>query len=255
MAITNQADYLAALRETKSFLHGFQLSLQLVYSALFLGSAANTTSGIVPVAGFGGSPTWAWSGGSKGYLSRVSLSAMANSGGQLMLADRLFCVGPFNGAGPYNLTGQPSYLSRCPDGTYDGLQIWTDNITNPGGVYSTTVTYTNELGVAGCVTSTVGSLTVNLPNSTPIPLAAGDKGVQKIESLSFSNSNAAQVQVSVVRPLAFVPVYLSSEKTLFFDLTGLPEIYNTSCICGYFNPLLTTGSGPVISLEIEAASK
>jgi len=221
----------------------------------------NTANGIKPVdtnAGYW--PINAFGGGAKGYLSRVAFSSSVVT--RLGVYDRLFAAGAYAfNSGTTNLTSQPTFTDRIPGGTdYKGLEIWIEFTTAlaTGTVFTVTVTYTDQDGNTGAST---GAFTVATPLTNGIlnrmfqlPLAAGDTGVQKIESVTIAHTGmtAGAINVMILRPLApmlRVPIINGGDV---FDLfrTGMPEVFDTSAIFVIANPDGTSSGINEVTLEI-----
>ena len=200
----------------------------------------NTTSGVVPTnATTGAMKIFPFSG--IGYITAVNLGTGVNLS-HVVLYDRLFHAGAFQdqngGPGTYTLSSQPSYSSRVPGGTdYTGLQLWAEASTSFNSSAATiTVTYTDQSGntghTTGAITVTFGGTNI-LGMARQLPLAAGDCGVQKIESVLVTTvgNNGSKINVMVVRPLWSGQVRLSNTSRLFpLDEIGMPQIWQDSCL-------------------------
>ncbi len=141
----------------------------------------------------------------QGVLSAID--GFIDSDGVGYLFDLVFWCGKYvAGSGTSTLGSQPSFSARLPDGTYNGLQLFAFCNNSSGTPTSVTVTYTNEAGTTGQSTtfSTSGAgLNNTLANRGP--LAAGDKGIQKIESVTpNAGSGAGAITIAIMRPIKMV---------------------------------------------------
>jgi len=109
-------------------------------------------------------------------------------------------------------------LPRYTDG--EGLQIMAVEVASQiGGVASFYVTYTNQDGTAGRVSSTcfcntqvvngtiinsAAAPTATYPSGPFIPLQAGDTGVRSIQSVTWLTSDVGLVTLVLVKPLATI---------------------------------------------------
>lgn len=214
------------------------------------GSPGNTANGIVPASPLTGVPAINFQSGI-GYITRVDYAA--SSGCRAFLYDRLFHCGAYtSNTGTTSLSGQPSFSSRIPGGVdYSGLQIWAETQTSGTGTPVVSCTYTNSAGVSG---QSSGSVTLTpFPDgrAAQLPLAAGDVGVQTIESVTLSGSNATIV-LFVARPLWSARIEGLENGWHWLDRTGAPQVWATSCLAMLVVP--DSGTAPTVTLEVEIAS-
>lgn len=200
-------------------------------------SVGNTANGLVcddTVAGF---PTIAaFGGGNTGYLSKVAWGSTVAA--RMCLLDRLFHAGSFlmTTLTTFNLTAQPSYLARTPSGIGLECEIWLE-INAAVSTTATTVSvgYTNEAGTAGRSTGVTSSLSgFTTRRLIQMPLQAGDKGVQKIDSVVIGGTvaTAGSVNVIVARPLFdHMRVRTANDGDMAtWDRTLMPVVYDTSAL-------------------------
>jgi hypothetical protein len=252
MAITSLADYVAAFKQRRAMFKGNNVNTPGCISdgwtqannedggAAGAAAPGNTTAGLVPTNATTGAMRIDPFSGS-GYITWVDLTCGLGTS-QVTLYDRLWHGGAFldNHGSTYTLSAQPSYSSRVPGGTdYTGLQIWGETSTGFNNSTCTlTVTYTDQSGNTG---HTTGAVTFANPGTNVLgnlfllPLAAGDCGVQKIESVTFSSgaTNGSGVNVLVVRPLwrgiiADTPVPCA--RAFGIDQTGMPQVWQDSAL-------------------------
>jgi hypothetical protein len=196
-------------------------------SALGVG---NTANGIVPTDANQGFPRIAFTSGNT-YISNVFYFNSASC--RLALFDRLFAAGAYSFNSNVSLTGQPSFSSRIPNADYTGLQIWLEQVTLGTGTQSVAVTYTDQSGNAGHTTGTVVAPASAFASGRmfQLPLAPGDSGVQKIESVVGSVATGGTFNILVLRPLwsGRVP-FNNSGDAHGPDRTGMPQIFNDSAL-------------------------
>lgn len=221
-------------------------------------AVGNTTTGVVPTDVGAGYPLLtAFGGGNTGYLTGVSYSNSVAS--RFALYDRLWHAGAVSMTTLATTTfgSQPSYLGRVPNGTGAGCEIWLEIVAAVSATATTiSVTYTNEAGTAGKSTGATASLTGFITGRLiRMPLAAGDKGVQLIQSVTVGGTVATTgtFNVIVARPLIGsgmrVPV-AGAGDVLGLDRTGMPIVYEDTA----FWPIIaadSTNSGvPELVLEV-----
>jgi hypothetical protein len=150
-------------------------------------AVGNTTTGIVPTDALAGyPPIRTFAGGLKGFIGGFTFGSSVAS--RISIYDTLFSVGaiPFTAA-TTTLSGQPSYAARVPDAYYaNNTQIWLEAVTAFTGNLSVNIGYLNQDGVAKTtgVINTGAALIVG--RMFLVPLAAGDTGVQRIDSITPS---------------------------------------------------------------------
>lgn len=244
MAITTLDQLIAAARQT---IRLWKLSGTVVanspYTLLDLGgnpgagslAIGNTTSGVVPTDATAGFPTInTFGGGNTGYLQSVSFNN--NVGCFLCLFDRLFHAGSFNAnaLATTTLTSQPSFASRIPNGDYSGLELFVEiNQAISNTATTVAIGYTNDAGTPG---RTTGALSIqNLPTRrlVQMPLQAGDKGVQSIDSVTVGGTVATAGTFNVVLARCLWANRIAAVNFGGYDgpdVIGLPEIYDTSAL-------------------------
>lgn len=215
-------------------------------------SAGNTANGAVPTDATTGFPLInAFSGGATGYISGIQYTNSVAS--NLILYDRLFHAGAYAFNASTTLASQPSYSSRVPGGTnFTGLELWVEAVTAFTGNLSIAITYTDQSGNAAHTTGTVATgIAPILGRIIPIPLAAGDSGIQKIESVTATVSSAGTFNVVVVRRLATLRVNGANiGGQLGWDTTGLPEVFADSALCLAVQPDSTASGLPSVIIDI-----
>lgn len=226
-------------------------------------AGTSTSAGVVPTDATAGCPPITFSSGS-GYLSNVFFGNSVAS--RLMLADILFKAGEFSyAAGTTTLSSQPSFSSRIPNSDYSGTQIWLEVSTAfaTGNNWKVEVTYTDQDNNAGATTGAYPSTALaaaglTLGKMLQIPLASGDSGVRKIESVIVTNGSTAMTaggfNILVLRPLWASRVTSANDGGSHgIDRTGLPLVFNDSALALYVCADSTSSGLPDISAVIASA--
>jgi hypothetical protein len=218
----------------------------------------NTTTGIVPTDLTAGAPLInAFGGGATGYLAAGSFRNTAASG--VSVYDRLWHAGSVSMTSLVTTTfaSQPSYTSRLPGGAdYGNLDIFIEFAAAVSATATTiSVNYTNEAGVTGRTTGpTVSLASQPVRRLFAMPLQAGDKGVQKIESVTVGGvvATTGTFNVIVARKLAEFDIRVANGADIqSWDVTGSPEIYADSCIWPVVYTDGTSSGLPYLSLTIK----
>ncbi len=164
-------------------------------------AGTSTAAGVVPTDATAGCPLInAFTGANTGYLSGIDFGA--NVASRLRICDMLFKAGAYAFNAAVTLAAQPSYSSRAPGADYKGTEIWIEAVTAFTGSPTVTITYTNQDGTTGKSTgafATGAALTVG--RMMQVPLASGDTGVQKIESVTATVATVGTFNVLVLRPI------------------------------------------------------
>jgi len=217
----------------------------------------NTANGIVPVNGNNGYPLIKTFSGNTGYLSKVEYGS--NVPCCFDLYDRLFAAGAYAyNSGTTNLSSQPSYSSRIINANYGGLQVWIEVVTamTSATAWTVHITYTDQDGNAGAISPdlpTMAASALPIGRMYQLPLAAGDSGIQKIESIvvTTGSATAGSFNVMVLRPLWFGRV-ISANGGDVHDLlkTGFPQIFETSALYNVLYADSTAVGLPDICMQI-----
>lgn len=217
-------------------------------------SPGNTANGLVPTNDtLGALPMVTFSG--EGKLTGIEVSIPTDAG-RILIYDRLFHCGQYSGAAStVNLTAQPSYSGRIPGGTdYSGLQLFVMGAY--GSLPAITITYTDQSGNGGA-TSTLGAL--NLGNGTfaqRYPLAAGDDGIQQIDTVSWATTASNAFVVVVARPIALLHARTGGAGPIKYGImqSRLAPVYGTSCLAMLMAGWNNTTNTP-FSAALEIASQ
>lgn len=198
------------------------------------------------------------------YLSQVSLTATVAC--YAVLFD---CLWVQSGITVTTTTGQTinsvAFPARDINGTVNGegcmigLLTTTAN-TNAAVINNSTVTYTNSAGTASRTATLANLVGAQIPATPAIgtivwfSLAAGDNGVQSIQTITLGTSlGAGAVSLLVARPLASMPVTLVNAGAQFgFALNPGVRLYSNTCALLAIQASATTAvtaSGMVYVME------
>lgn len=217
-------------------------------------AGTSTTEGVVPTDLTTGFPVIdAFGGGATGYISGIEHGSSVAC--RLRLYDMLFKAGAYAFNANVTLSAQPSYSSRVPGGTnFGGTELWLEAVSAFTGALSIAVTYTNQAGTAGRTTGTVVTgVTPTLGRMVQIPLAAGDTGLQKIESVVATISSAGTFNLLVLKHLWTGRVGAANSGDSHDMLrTGLPVVYADSAL--FLQVLADSTATGLPDLYIEVAS-
>lgn len=214
-------------------------------------AGASTANGVVPTDLTAGCPLLtAFGASASGYLATVDFGSTVAC--RLTLSDLLFKAGAYSFNANTTLTAQPSYASRIPDGNYAGTQLWLEAVTAFTGNVSIAVTYTNQAGTTARTTGTVATgVAPTVGRMVQLPLAAGDSGLQKIESVVATVATAGTFNLLVLRPLWSGRCRLANDgDTHGLDKTGLPVVFADSALFLTVTPDSTSTGVPDLALEI-----
>jgi uncharacterized protein YunC (DUF1805 family) len=260
MAISSFNTYMAAPKQMVAFQKtASRTSIAAMWFSLFdlagnpsVGTlnVGNTANGLVPTDALAGMPTLnAFSGANKGYISRVAFGSSVAC--RMKLYDRLFHAGAYAFNANTTLASQPSISSRVPNADYKGLQIWVECVTAMTGALSVAVTYTNQDGTAAKTTGTISVGALTLGRMVQLPLAAGDTGVQKIESVVGSVATVGTFNVLILREVWSGRVRLANDgDTHNLKETGLPEVFADSALQVMIAADSTATGIPELQIEV-----
>ena len=215
----------------------------VLHSSLYLTGAPG--AGVAPSPGLAGAALTTYAGqipfpaavsAKNVYLARVILG-QAGSVGAVSIYDRLW----HNSGFTITLTtGQAvnstAFPARDLDGTINGrgvmVAIEVSTVTGNGApVTNTTLTYTNSLGASG-KTGTIASFPATAVAGTFVPfsLAAGDVGVQSIQTLTLGTSYVSgTIHLVAYREIVTVPLPTANVPAILDALQlGLPRMYDNS---------------------------
>lgn len=224
-------------------------------------AGTSTAAGVVPNDATAGCPPInAFTGANIGYVAGLSFSNSVAS--RALVADMVFKAGAYGfAAGTTTLSAQPSYSARMPGTDYKGTQIWIEVTTAflTGTAWQVQVTYTNQDGTAAKSTVILPAVAVaalTLGRMYRLDLAAGDTGVQKIESVIVTNGGTAMTagnfNVLVLRQLLNnVRIPLAGfGDTWGADKTLLKQVYTDSALVVLINADSTASGVPDLTLTV-----
>jgi hypothetical protein len=119
--------------------------------------------------------------------------------------------------------------------------------TNAGAIANTTMSYTNSEGTAGrTATMAAFPATAVIGTFVPFQLAAGDRGIRSIQSVTLGTSYVAgALSVMLYRTITCVPNPLANVGGIMNKLTDDPtgtRLYNGTALCVRFLPSATTAT-------------
>lgn len=259
MTIGSLADYRSAPRQSVDFVKAIGNGTANLASGFFSGTVpaaasalANTSNGVVPVAGDSGFPAIAPLSGTP-YITRIDWSASAAA--RSWLYDRLWHAGPYDLTSNVTLSSQPSFSSRLPGGSYAGLVLLLEKTNTLASAATLTVGYTNESGTSGRTSGSV-SVTSAANGVQLIPLASGDCGVRSVDSVVCSPTGSASsfFNIIIARPLLEFRVDDASSLYLRNQIVTRPtQIFSNSALC--LRTYSDTSAAFNLSLQVEIASK
>lgn len=198
-------------------------------------------------AGTAGYPFWQ-TGASSAYLAKMSATFATT--GTINIYDVVWACSGFNSTTltAQTVTGFSGLPTRATGGV--GLEIWAVGNTITGATASNiTVSYTNQAATAGRTTvSTAAIASWPVGRMLPLPLQAGDSGVQSIQSITFSASTgtAGDVGLMILERIATISApIVNVANVLDFTQLGLPEITDSACLM-FVHQATTTSTGVIL---------
>jgi hypothetical protein len=220
-------------------------------------AGTSTTAGVVPTSATAGFPYIRPIGSGKtAYLAGVNFEGCSLAM-RLRLCDMLWKAGAYNFNDTVTLSSQPSFASRLPGTQYAGrTELWFETVTAFTGIPTVVVTYTNQDGVAGQTTTYTAPVAPFANRLFQIPLAAGDSGIQKVESVTATVATVGTFNLLIVRPLwngrVMGPSDFGSRYNRGPDKTGMPIVYDTCALFQMVNHDSGTPTG-TISMALTVA--
>ena len=225
--------------------------------------AGKPAAGATPATGNGAIPTDATTGasaftnptaGAKTYLEK--LVALATVVGVVQLYDRLWANSGLSGTSVALQSFTQPALTRHTTGA--GNEIWLEVYTAFGATGTTfTVKYTNQAGLAAQTATLAYADGAPVAGQMigPFPLASGDTGVQKIESVQLSGSTltAGDFGAVLLHPHAAASIPVAGQPAQLDVLqTGHQEIVDDACL-GLMVLCSTTSTGIVHLTDVVLA--
>ena len=193
-------------------------------------AGTSTAAGVVPTDATAGCPTIdAFGASALGYLWQLEYGSSVAC--RLKLFDMVFKAGAYAFNAAQALTGQPSYASRMPGGSYSDTQIWIEAVTAFTGNLTVTITYTNQSGVTGRTATLAAGTALTVGRLMQVPLQAGDTGVQAITNVAGTVATAGTFNVLVLRPLWSGRCRTANDGDVHdFTKTGMPQVFADSAL-------------------------
>jgi len=214
-------------------------------------AGSSTAAGVVPTDADAGFPTInAFGSGATGHIGKVEFGSSVAC--RLTLFDMLWKGGAYAFNANQAVT-PPSFAARVPGGNdFVGTELWFEQVTAATGVQSVTVTYTNQAGVTGRSTGAVSQGTAGIVGRmTPMPLQAGDTGVQAVTNVAGSVATAGTFNVLVMRRLWTGRVRIANDGDVHDLLkTGMPQIFDNSALTLVVQTDGTASGVPEVVCEI-----
>jgi hypothetical protein len=223
---------------------------------------SNTTTGLVPTDAETGFPAiQAFQGSNKGYLSRVEAFSPVNQ--TLALYDVLFWAGPTtiptSGTTTVTLSTQPDFSGRLPfraDGTtpaWEEVEMWVW-LTTAGSSHAHTfqMSYRDQDNNTAESSATVSTNNVAVNRMLRVPWNSGDYGARLMNGYLVNGVTSASGAVTAVfmRKLWVGRVNANTLNVFGPDLTGMPQVFDTSALMLLGLPESTSTSTPAVSIEI-----
>ena len=218
------------------------------YDGMPTGGAVPTTGSIPDRTTQGAIPFTPATGGRDKHLINTSITPFIS--GVYLLYDRLFHEGGLSATSTaaQTIQGSPASpaLTRYTGGT--GNIAFYEIYTDFGGNSRTlTMTYTNQTGTSGR-TSTINigdNFFREVTRMQRIPLAAGDSGIQSIQTvqINISSGTLGNFGITIAQPLAWIPVNVAGTmgwRDYTTGLPGIPVIDPDACLSLMFIPVAAT---------------
>lgn len=215
-----------------------RLQSMWTYDGYPAGGATPSTAAIPTRTTQGAIPFTAPGGSREKFL--ISAGVVPSITGVFLLYDRLFHIGGLSGTATTAQTvqGNPASpaLTRNTGGA--GNIAWAEIYTIIGATSTTlTMNYTNQAGTSGRTsTINIGSTGFReVTRAQRIPLAAGDSGIQAINTvqLSATTGTVGNFGITIAQPLAWIPVGAAGAggwRDYTTGLPGIPAINPDACL-------------------------
>ncbi len=208
--------------------------------------AGNPGAAVAPASGLNGEALSNATVGTLPFVNPVAtgylgmMEAEASTVGEILVCDRLWQnSGLVVATTTAQAIGAPVAIpARDVNGTTngDGVRAFIEVITattNAGVINNTTMSYTNQAGVAGR-TGTLNTFPATAVAGTTVPfnLQAGDSGVRSVQSVTLGTSyGGGSISLVLQRKIATIGVMLvgPSFSKNFYDLGG-PKLYSGSAL-------------------------
>lgn len=257
MAITTIDGALAGMQQPNEFVKALTGTMVAgrPHSLFYLGGIPSAA--VAPTPGIGGAVLTTYPGQipfanpatGRTYLARMQ--AMATIPGTLMLCDRLWHNSGIDETliTEQTFTGSADIPPRDMNGVALGHGVFAAlEISTAVGAGTPTITlkYTNQAGTAGkTATNLVATVASSIAGTFyPIGLAAGDLGIRKAESITFSATwTSGETHLVLYRVLARLELTSANIPNAIDALTaGFPRLYDNTVPFLVFIPSTTTTS-------------
>lgn len=229
------------------------------YTAGIPGAAVAPTSGLsgAPVTSYPGQiPFTNPTAGASSYLARF-VGVSSAQAGQLILADRLWHNSGLSVSTGTQTINSGLFPARDENGTTNGAGVLLGvevSAATGAGTPSLTVTYTNSAG-SGSKTGTniIGTVASSPVGSFyPIGLAAGDVGVQSVQSFALGTTwTSGTIHLVAYRVLSVLQLGNGGVSTAVDVVTGgMPVMYNNTVPFVIFVPITTTSTSVQGSMTV-----
>ncbi|MGH8164749.1 MAG: hypothetical protein ACREP1_10485, partial [Rhodanobacteraceae bacterium] len=167
------------------------------------------------------------------YLAKADMSA--NCPSAMYLIDRLVSIGGFVGNNTTLQSNSTPALTRFTSGAGVMMMLEQYGTTSLGGTASTlTASYTNQNGVAGqqaVVPSQTWGITGEIQRAVVLPLAAGDTGVQSVQSVQWGTATGGSGTfcITLFKLLRAIPAGNKRQMQDVFN-TNLTPINAAACL-------------------------
>jgi len=224
---------------------GRRHSLWRVTGSPGVGTDPATTNGVIPTSATTGAVPFTNPGAGFSYLAQMSV--LFGQTGTLFMYDRVLHSNGFNNTAT---PGVPVSVDRPASAQRNALFIEVYTATTSSR--TVTVTYTDQDGNAGQVSATVTLPACPAGTMIPVPLATGDVGVRKVESVACSGATGGSWGFTVAVMLARIgtSVANSEETRDVISELGFKTIGDNACIAFAFFPKGTSMGGISINYAI-----
>lgn len=255
MAITTVDGIVAGFRPPEEFLKvGGTMEAAGVMHSLFY-TSGRPGAATAPSPGLNGAHLTSYAGQipfsnpvSAAYLAMLEATATTN--GTLLVCDRLWHNSGYTATTTAaenttfgTLEARDANAATLGDGVMLGIEVSTAT-TNAGAITNMTASYTNSAGTAG-QTATIASFPITAAAGTFIPfrLAAGDRGVRSVQSLTKGTSLVTgTVHLVCYRVLARIGLLANVLQTKDWQQLGLPQLFANTVPFLLWVPSATTAT-------------
>jgi hypothetical protein len=254
MAIITLDGALAGMQYPREIIKAATGSLVIGRPHSFLYLAGIPGAAVAPTPGIGGAVLTSYAGqipftnpvAGNSYLAR--LQAMATQAGSFLLCDRLWHNSGISitSTAEQAFTGAAQIPPRDALGTDAGEQVLAGvevSGATGSGTPTLTLKYTNQGGVADKTAANIVPTVATSAIGTfyPIGLSAGDRGIQKAQSLQLSSSwTSGTIHVVLYRILARLELLAQMPNAIDAITGGFPRLYNDSVPFLIFIPTTTS---------------